>query len=156
MYQRITEVREYKGKRSEVDVVLGTGNLTSDIQVREVALSDGKTTSVAGGYKQNIALNFVKDGKKQTEFYEIECWGKMAENLARFGVVGTHMFVKGRYKEQPYETKEGEKRVKKILVVENFELTPRIGAKSEKKAETPENDRDEVVMTPISDEEIPF
>lgn len=156
----INELREYKGTKNEVATVFGTGNLTADIECRTVNVGD-KTNTVAGGKNADgkvpsIALNYREGGEKKTDFYRIEAWGKTAELLGRFGKKGTHMTVHGRYKEEPYTNKDGKEVISKILVVESFELSPRLKGENTAEGSTDTAPVADTGFSPVDDEDLPF
>lgn len=67
----------------------------------------------------------VQDGygdKKQTYYFNIVVWDKLAENLAQFTAKGSKVLLAGKITQRNYENKEGNKVNVIDLVVQEFEL----------------------------------
>ena len=89
-----------------INKVMVCGNLTRDPEAKAV----GNSTVT----KFSIAVNREFKGsdgekKKEVEFVNIEVWGKVAENVARYLKKGSEAFIEGRLKTDTYE-KDGQKR----------------------------------------------
>jgi single-strand DNA-binding protein len=54
----------------------------------------------------------AKDGdlKEITTWVDVECWGPLAENVAKYCIQGQEVTVNGRLAIEPWEDKEGNKR----------------------------------------------
>ena len=82
------------------------GRLTRDIELRYIA---GSGTPVAN-FTIAIDREFTtKDGKKETDFIDIQVWGKSAENCANYISKGSLVAVQGSLRIDTYE-KDGERR----------------------------------------------
>ena len=62
----------------------------------------------------SVAVTTGRDDTKQTHWFEVKCWDTLAERMSELSK-GTRVIVKGRMKEDNWETKDGEKRSKLCL-----------------------------------------
>ena len=89
--------------------VLLMGNLTRDVQIKSTAGNQ----SVAD---ISIAVNRkfkTKDG---------QCWGPRAEVIAKYFTKGKPIFIEGRLKLDSWEDKDGQKRSKMRVVIDDFQF----------------------------------
>lgn len=101
--------------------VILMGNLTRDPELR-------MTPGGMAICKLGIAVNRVfttKDGEKREEVTFVDCdaFGRQAETLSKYMSKGRSLLIEGRLKLDQWETKEGDKRSKLGVVVENFQFT---------------------------------
>ncbi len=91
----------------EINNVVVSGNLTRDVELKE--LSSGRKVCAMG-----IANNrtYVSNGQKTEEvsFFDVEVWGVIAENCAKYLSKGSPVVVVGRIKQERWETEQGDKR----------------------------------------------
>jgi single-strand DNA-binding protein len=86
--------------------VVLVGRLTKDLELRYIA---GNGTPVAN-FVLAVDREFIgKDGKKETDFLNIQVWGKSAENCANYIGKGSLVAVQGSIIIEKYE-KDGERR----------------------------------------------
>ena len=86
--------------------VVLVGRLTRDPELRYIA---GNGTPVAN-FTIAIDREFTtKEGKKETDFIDIQVWGKSAENCANYIGKGSLVGIQGSIRVEKYE-KDGEKR----------------------------------------------
>jgi len=98
--------------------VLLMGNLTRDIEMR--SLPSGQVVGSFG-----LAMNRVfttQDGQKREEvtFVDCEVWGKAAETMHKYLSKGRPVLIDGRLKLDSWEDKDGAKKSKLKVVVEEF------------------------------------
>lgn len=101
--------------------VILLGNLTRDPELRTTP----KGTSVCQfGLAVNRVYRTGDSGQTQEEttFIDLEAWGKQAEIISKYVSKGNPLFVEGRLKFDSWESKEGEKRSKLKVIVENMQL----------------------------------
>ncbi|WOO43684.1 single-stranded DNA-binding protein [Rubellicoccus peritrichatus] len=101
--------------------VILMGNLTRDPELR-------MTPGGMAICKLGIAVNRVfttKEGEKREEVTFIDCdaFGRQAETLSKYMSKGRSLLIEGRLRLDQWESKEGEKRSKISVVVENFQFT---------------------------------
>jgi single-strand DNA-binding protein len=146
------------------------GNLTKDPEMK--ALPSGIKVVSFG-----IATNRVykdKNGVKQesAEYHNIVSFGKPAELIAQYMKKGNPIFVEGRIQTRSWDDKDGQKKYRTEIIVENFQFGPKImggspsssyAPKSEEstgpKHSTPSDDVGAEIQYPdeeINIEDIPF
>ena len=82
------------------------GRLVRDIELRYIP---GNGTPV-GNFTIAVDREFTtKDGKKETDFIDIQVWGKSAENCSNYIGKGSLVAVQGSIRVEKYE-KDGERR----------------------------------------------
>jgi single-strand DNA-binding protein len=100
--------------------VLLMGNLTRDVQLK--SLPSGQPVAEIG-----IAINRkfkTKDGQDREEvtYVDCECWGPRAEVIAKYFSKGKPIFIEGRLKLDSWEDKDGQKRSKMRVVIDDFQF----------------------------------
>lgn len=100
--------------------VLLMGNLTRDPELRVTP----KGTSVCAF---GLAVNRVfrtegAESQEETTFVDVEAWGKQAELISKYVSKGNPLFVEGRLRLDSWESKEGDKRSKMKVVLENMQF----------------------------------
>lgn len=106
--------------------VILMGNLTRDPELRVTP----KGTAVC---QLGLAVNSTykdKEGntKEEVTFVDIDAFGRQAEVIAKYMSKGRPILVEGRLKLDSWETKEGDKRNKLKVVLENFQF---VGARGD-------------------------
>ena len=87
--------------------VVLVGRLTRNPELRYIA---GSGTAVAN-FAIAVDREFNgKDGKKETDFIDIQVWGKSAENCANFIGKGSLVAIQGSIRIDSYQTQSGETR----------------------------------------------
>ena len=106
---------------SSFNKVILMGNLTRDPELRQ-------TQSGTSVCRFSIAVNRSynsQDGslRDETCFVEIDCFGKSAENVAKYFSKGKPILVEGRLRQDSWADKQtGQKRTKLMVVLERFEF----------------------------------
>ena len=100
--------------------VMLIGNLTRDPQLRY-------TSSQTAVCDLGLAVNRrsrTSAGEQREEvcFVDITAWGKQAETLSKYVTKGRQLFVEGRLTLDRWETKDGQKRSKLHVTLENFQF----------------------------------
>src|SRR5213082_1253620 len=96
------------------------GNLTREPELRY-------TPTGAAVVKIGLAVNRFytnRNGEKveQTDFFTVNAWRQLAENVAETCKVGTRVIVSGRLQSRTWETEEGQKRT--VVEIEADEVGP--------------------------------
>jgi single-strand DNA-binding protein len=95
------------------------GNLTREPELRFTP--NGQATATFG-----IAVNRTwtdrqsQEKRESTSFFDVVCWGTLAENAATSLARGTRVIVVGRLDQRSWETQEGEKRSKVEITAEEI------------------------------------
>jgi single-strand DNA-binding protein len=107
-------------KMPSYNKVLLMGNLTRDVQLKST--SGGQSVAEIG-----LAINRkykTKDGQDREEvtYVDCECWGPRADVIAKYFSKGKPIFVEGRLKLDSWEDKDGQKRSKMRVVIDDFQF----------------------------------
>ena len=95
------------------------GNLTREPELRFTPT--GQATATFG-----IAVNRTwtdrqsQERRESTSFFDVVCWGTLAENAATSLSRGTRVIVTGRLDQRSWETQEGDKRSKVEVVADEI------------------------------------
>ncbi len=95
-----------------------TGNMTRDPELR--FLNSGQAVTSFGlainSRRKNDATGEWEDG--EPEFYDVSCFGTLAENVAESLPKGTRVTLNGKMKYRSWETDSGDKRSKVEVVAD--------------------------------------
>ena len=105
---------------ANLNKVMLIGNLTRD---PELKYTPGNQAVCEIGLAVNRKYR-TKDNeeREETTFVDCEAWGKQAEVLKQYMTKGKPLFVEGRLKLDTWEDKDGGKRSKMRVVIENFQF----------------------------------
>jgi len=99
------------------------GNLTRDPELKYT--NSGKSVC-----NMSIAINriYTKNGEKVTEvsYFDIEVWGVIAENCAKYLTKGSGIIVEGRLKQDRWE-KDGKMQSRVRIAANSVHFMPRRG-----------------------------
>ena len=100
--------------------VLLMGNLTRDVQLKSTA-GNQSVADLAIAVNRKFKL---KDGteKEEVTYVDCECWGPRADVIAKYFSKGKPIFIEGRLKLDSWEDKDGQKRSKMRVVIEDFQF----------------------------------
>lgn len=101
-----------------------------------------------------FALAVNKD-KEHTDFPQVVCFGKTAENLCTYQKKGSMIGVNGRLQTRSYDRQDGTKAYVTEVIANAVEY---LSSKSDNEAKTQQNEVVEVVEAPVSvsDDDLPF
>ncbi len=91
------------------------GRLTADVDTREV----GSGTLVA---KFSLACNEYFKGEERTSFFDVTAFGKTAEILRDYTGKGSQIAIAGTLRQERWETNEGAKRSKVVIIAQKVDL----------------------------------
>ena len=131
--------------------VILIGRLTKDPELRYVASTGNAVTTFSIAVDRTFT---GKDGKKQTDFFNIVVWGKSAEYCANYLSKGKLAAVKGSIQNRTYDTKEGEKKYITEIVADNVQILE-WGEKKKQDDAALNNDIDDGFKV-IEDTDVPF
>jgi single-strand DNA-binding protein len=129
---------------NNLNSLLLEGNLVRDPLIR----STPKGTAVCNF---TIASNrfFRQDAglEKETGFFDVETWGKLAEICDAKGQKGIGVRIVGRLKQDRWENSEGENRSRIVIVAEHVEFRrqSKTEGSSEAEAQDEENQKEAVL-----------
>lgn len=98
---------------SAVEIV---GNLTRDPELRMAGSTPVANFSVA---VNNRKKNRSGEYEDVVSFFDVTCWQSLAENVAESLTKGTRVMVVGRIEQETWETTEGDKRSKVVIVADD-------------------------------------
>ena len=139
------------------------GNLTRDPELRSTpsgAQVCSFTVAVNRNYKDGSGNN-----QEQVSFLDCSAWGRSGEVIAQYAKKGSGILVSGRIEQRSWEDKEGQKRSRVEIVVEDFNFVGGnagegggnySGGKSSSAADSQDVAPDDISDEPIDLSEIPF
>ena len=148
-----------------VNKVFLMGNLTRDVELKYTPSNQPVATF---GLAMNRRYR-TRDGedREETTFVDCEAWARTAEVMNEYLSKGRPVFIEGRLKLDQWQDKDGNKRSKLRVVVENFQFVDsRGGAGGGGRASAPEPvasanrssaaSPDSGQHQPVSEDDIPF
>src|ERR1700722_11470632 len=87
------------------------GNLTRDPELRFTP-SGQATTSFGVAVNRRWQNRQTQEWDEQTSYFDVVCWGQLAENAAQSLSKGSRVMVDGRLDQRSWENQEGERRSK--------------------------------------------
>ena len=106
---------------NNLNSVLIEGNLVRDPECRTTPKGTAVCKfPVASNryYKQDSGL------EKEVSFFDVEAWGKTAENVNNLGKKGRGVRVVGRLKQERWQNSEGKAMARVVIVAEHVEFRP--------------------------------
>lgn len=105
---------------ASANTVIIIGNLTRDPQSKQLP-----SQSIVTEFGMAMNRKFKGAGGEEREevvFVDCTCFGKQAEVIQKYCTKGKQLYVQGRLKYDTWEDKQGGKRSKLSVVVENFQF----------------------------------
>ena len=140
-----------------------TGNLTRDPELRSTpngASVCSFSVAVNRNYKDSSGAN-----QESVSFIDCTAWGRAGEIIAQYAKKGSGILVSGRLEQRSWEDKEGQKRSRVEIVVEDFNFVGGnagegggnySSSKSSSAADSQDVAPDDISDEPIDLSEIPF
>lgn len=128
-----------------MNVVILSGRLTKKPELRATT-----STSVC-----HFSLAVNKFASNECDFIECVCFGKQAENLAKYQDKGNMIEVNGRLEVNSYTDKEGKNHSKTIVTVNQTNFISQ-GKKTSSEAKNDQNDPFEAMSKRIEEDNLPF
>ena len=135
------------------------GNITRDPELRSTtsgAQVCGFSVAVNRNYKDSSGNN-----QESVSFIDCSAWGRAGEIIAQYAKKGSGILISGRLEQRSWEDKEGQKRSRVEIVVEDFNFIGGNNSDGGSRGGSSANDVQDVAPDDISDEpidlsEIPF
>ena len=137
------------------------GNITRDPELRSTpsgAQVCGFSVAVNRNYKDSSGAN-----QESVSFIDCSAWGRAAEIIAQYAKKGSGILVSGRLEQRSWEDKEGQKRSRVEIVVEDFNFVggngdggASGGSRGGSSAAAADVAPDDISDEPIDLSEIPF
>ncbi|MBR3322900.1 single-stranded DNA-binding protein [Candidatus Saccharibacteria bacterium] len=139
--------------------VIIVGNITRDPELRSTASGTqvcGFSVAVNRNYRDSSG-----EQKENVSFFDCSAWGKSGELIAQYAKKGSGILVSGRLEQRSWEDKEGQKRSRVEIVVEDFNFIGGAaggdgGSKGASSAASTDVAPDDISDEPIDLSEIPF
>jgi len=93
------------------------GNVTRDPELRFTP-SGQPNASFGLAVNRRWQNRQTSEWEEQVSFFDVVCWGDMAENVGESLQKGTRVVVSGRLQQRSWETQSGEKRSKVEIVAD--------------------------------------
>ncbi len=126
--------------------VILIGNIGSDPELRTIP--SGNQVATASLATTEKYKNKSGEKVENTEWHNLELWGKQAEVFAQYVKKGTSVAIEGSINNQKWKDKEGNTRITPKVKVSNFHIVKW----SDKTQETPKPQS----VTTGDDEDLPF
>lgn len=117
------------------NTVILIGRLTSNIELKYTGSGKAVVNST-------IAVNRMR--KDETDFINLQFWGKVAENLKNYCDKGSLVGIKGELRVDSFEDKDGNKKRNTYVLAENITFL------DTKKKEVKEKTNDEIIMDVVN------
>lgn len=130
-----------------INKAIVSGNLTRDAELRSTA-GGMSVANFSIAVNERMKNSQTGEWEDRPNFLDCTMFGKRAESLSKYLLKGTKVAVEGRLRWSQWENKDGEKRAKVEIVVDEVELM----AGREKAEPTPQK----AVQHSMYDEDIPF
>lgn len=109
---------------------IGAGRLTKDVD-----LQTAKTGMEFARFSMAVNRRKDKNGEQKADFIDCTVFGKQAAFVAKYFAKGDGIVVEGRLESDTYDAKDGTKRTKWGITVDNVEF-PQGGKKQSEQAAT--------------------
>jgi len=94
--------------QANINLIVLSGNLTKDPELRYLASGDAVTTLRLAN---NRRYRSGEEWQEETTFIDVVVWGKQAESCGEYLSKGSPVLVEGNLRIREWETKEGSKRI---------------------------------------------
>ena len=112
------------------------GNLTRDPELKK-----GDTYKLC---TFTLAINNPM-AKSEVLYIDVSTWNKIALNCANYLKKGSRIFVDGRLKQESWQSKNGEKKTKIVLVAENIRFMPSVSSQEKTLSNVEKNEEEESI-----------
>jgi single-strand DNA-binding protein len=100
--------------------IVVVGNLTREPELRYTP--NGAAVAKFGIAVNRFYVNRAGERVEQTDFFTVNAWRQLAENIAECLKTGTRVIVSGRLQSRNWETEDGQKRT--VVEIEADEVGP--------------------------------
>ena len=128
------------------------GRLTKDVELRYTG--SGKAVAT-----MNIAVDRAfkgPDGQKQTDFFAVVAWGKIAENCANYLSKGRLVGIRGSVQNRSYDAQDGSKRYVTEIMADEVQFLERAQSAAPEAAAFSAKSLDSAKYVELKDDDVPF
>jgi single-strand DNA-binding protein len=90
------------------------GRLTKDPELRHT-----QTNTPVAGFSLAVERNFAREGKRETDFFDVVAWQNRAEFVSKYFAKGQLVCVEGRLQRRSWSDKNGQTRYAYEVVAES-------------------------------------
>ncbi len=110
--------------RNNTNSVTVAGNLTKDPELRFLP-SGQATASFSLAVNRSWQNQASREWEEETSYFDVVCWGDLAQNVAESASRGSRCVVSGRLGQRSWDNVEGEKRSKVEITADDVALSLR-------------------------------
>jgi single-strand DNA-binding protein len=125
------------------------GNLTRDPELRTT--ESGVTITKFGMAVSRSFKSQSGENREETAFVDIDVFGRQAEVISKYFSRGKPILVEGRLRLDQWESPNGEKRSRMVVVMENFQF---VGTRGDEASHEAANEEPRVSTSPIRREKL--
>ena len=136
-----------------MNVCVLIGRLVADPELRYIP-STGKAVAT---FSMAVDRGFTgKDGQKQTDFFNIVVWGKIAENCANYLSKGRLVGIRGSIQNRSYDAQDGSKRYVTEIIADEVQFLERAQSAAPEAAAFSAKTPGDAGYTELKDDDVPF
>ena len=113
----------------DTNVTVLSGRSTKDVELKTTASGTNLATI-------SLAVNHTDD---LTSYFDVVCFGKTAENVAKYVKKGKQVIVSGRLQRRKWQTKEGENRYSVEVIANQVQFIGSSSNNSNNSGDIPDN-----------------
>ena len=135
-----------------MNAVVMIGRLVADPELRYTG--SGKAVAT-----MNIAVDRAfkgPDGQKQTDFFAVVAWGKIAENCANYLSKGRLVGIRGSIQNRSYDAQNGSKRYVTEIMADEVQFLERAQSAAPEAAAFSAKTPEAAGYTELKDDDVPF
>lgn len=100
-----------------INRVILVGRLVADPELRKT-----QSGASVASFRLAVERRKTKDGKQETDFFNITAWQKTADLICQYLKKGSLVGIDGRLQNRSYETQSGEKRYVTEVIAETVQF----------------------------------
>ena len=136
-----------------MNVAMLIGRLVADPELRYIP-STGKAVAT---FSMAVDRGFTgRDGQKQTDFFAVVAWGKIAENCANYLSKGRLVGIRGSIQNRSYDAQDGSKRYVTEIMADEVQFLEKAQSAAPEAAAFSAKTPDDAGYTELKDDDMPF
>ena len=135
------------------NLVMLIGRTTKDVELNTTA--SGKAVC---RFSLAVDKQTRQEEEKQTNFFDIVCWGKLAETTSKYLTKGRKCCVTGKLDTRTYTAQDGTNRKVVEIVASEVEFLDSLNSDNNEKEKSTKQQAPEVkaIFEPLDDSKLPF
>lgn len=106
---------------SDLNKVFLNGNITNDLNEKSFVFIGNGTAKLSVSIAVNKSIKRGDSWENKPSFFEVVCWGKLAERIKGYAKKGQRISVSGELSQESWES-NGQKHSKVVVIADNVEL----------------------------------